>query len=97
MRPLAGHLKTSSEGIPSSPVPGRYPGKRPGGETPHGDPRVWDMAAGPTPWTSHCTRLDCLPVPSAGLTGAAGTWGHPGDRGLLPICPSHRELVCLLP
>lgn len=97
MQPLAGHLKTCLEGIPSSPVLGRYLGKRPGGEAQHGDPRGWDMAAGPTLWTSHCTWLDRLPVPSAGLTGAAGTWGHPGNRGLLPICPSHRELVCLLP
>lgn len=97
MWPLARHPKTRLGGIPSSPVPGHYPGKQPGGEAPHRDPRGWDMAAGPTPWASHCMRLDRLPVHSAGLTRAAGTWGHPGDTGLLPFCPSHREPVCLLP
>ena len=62
MQPLAGHLKTCLEGIPSSPVLGHYLGKRPGGEAQHGDPRGWDMAAGPTLWTSHCTSLpDCFP------------------------------------
>lgn len=97
MWPLAGHPKTFLEGIPSSPVPGHYPWKRPRGEAPHRDPRGWDTAAGPTPWTGHCMQLDHLPVHSAGLTGAAGTWGHRRDTGLLPICPSHREVVCLLP
>lgn len=94
---LVRHPKTCSEDIPSSPVPGHYPGKQPGGEAPHRDPWGWDMAAGPTPWTGHCMRLDHLPVHSAGFTGAAGTWGHPRDTGLLSICPSHRELVCFLP